>query len=91
MGTEILRCAQDDTGWPIRLSSPEEPMVQYVRINELRPRTGIASPGGRNELRPYNFASCLTQKNLKPSFMKLSMRKVYVIYSLPPGKGSSDS
>jgi len=33
MGTEILRCAQDDTGWPIRFSSPHEQMLQSVGIN----------------------------------------------------------
>ena len=38
---------------------------QLEAMNSLRPRTGIVSPGGRNELRPYNFASCLTKKNLK--------------------------
>src|SRR6266487_3091185 len=38
MGTEILRFAQDDTRRPILLSSPEEPMVQYVGINALSPR-----------------------------------------------------
>ncbi len=33
MGNEILHFAQDDTGWPIRLSSPDELMEQYVGIN----------------------------------------------------------
>ena len=35
---EILRFAQDDTGWAIRLSLPDELMVQYIRTNgnELR-------------------------------------------------------
>ena len=47
--------------------------MQSVGINELlRPRTGIVSPGGRNELRPYNFASCLMQKNLKPFIYETS-------------------
>ena len=30
---EILRFAQDDTEWPIRLSSPDELMEQYVGVN----------------------------------------------------------
>jgi hypothetical protein len=37
MGTEILRFAQDDTGWQIRLSSTDEPMMQYVGISGFAP------------------------------------------------------
>ena len=46
-GHEILRCAQDDTGRTIRLSSPDEPMGQSVGINDttLAP-TGNNSPEG---------------------------------------------
>jgi len=33
---EILRCAQDDSRWPIRLSSPDELMAQNVGINAAR-------------------------------------------------------
>src|SRR6266566_7387295 len=46
-GTEILRCAQDDTGQAIRLSSPDEPMVHYVGINGPcgRPRWGSETLG----------------------------------------------
>src|SRR6266487_4028249 len=45
---EILRCAQDDTGRPIRLSWPGEPMVHYVGINAstLAPtESWIGGPG----------------------------------------------
>ena len=33
LGTEILRCAQNDTGEPIRLFLSDELMEQYVGIN----------------------------------------------------------
>ena len=42
----ILRCAQDDKGWPIRLSWPDELIVQSVGIHA-------------NELLPYNPSMAL--------------------------------
>ena len=54
MGNEILRCAQDDKGGPIRLSWPDELIVQSVGIhgNSLRPY---------NPLIPINWYDILWQ------------------------------